>query len=114
MCVRVLWSGMGEEVYCSSSREHGAWLAGAMCRRRTTRCLQELRAWDGASVCVRESQYARGRPAHAQQRSVRVQSGRVYGYGVLTHRQETIYADAGRVHGQVCARGQRAIDTDTI
>ena len=79
MCVRVLWSGMGEEVYCSSSREHGAWLAGAMCRRRTTRSWQELHVGDGSSACVREAQYARGRPAHAQQRSVRVRACRVYG-----------------------------------
>jgi hypothetical protein len=105
---------MGEEVCCSSSRSHGARLAGAVCRGRITRSCQELHSGDQLSVCVREAQYAHGHPAFAQQRSVRVQSGRVYGYGVLTHRQETIYADAGRVHGQVCARGQRAIDTDTI
>jgi hypothetical protein len=105
---------MGEEVCCSSSRSHVARLAGAVCRGRITRSWQELCAGDQLSVCVREAQYVRGRPARAQQRSVRVRTGRVYEYGVLARRQETIYADAGRVHGRVCARGQRVIDTDTI
>ena len=103
----VLWSGMGEEVCCSSSRSHVARLAGAVCRGRITRSWQELCAGDQLSVCVREAQYVRGRPARAQQRSVRVRTG-------LARGQETIYVDAGRVHGRVCARGQRAIDTDTI
>ena len=96
----VRWSGMGEEVYCSSSRSRGAWLAGAVCRGRTMRSLQELRAGDGASVCVQEAQYVRGRPAHAQQRSVRVRASRGYGCGVLARGQKTIYTDAGRVHGR--------------
>ena len=65
----------------------------------SVRSLQELVAGDGASVCVRETQYARGRPAHVQQRSVRWWAGRVCGCGVLARGQKTIYADAGRVHG---------------
>jgi hypothetical protein len=64
---------MGKEVCFSSSRSHGAWLAGAVCRGRTTRSWQELGSGDQSSECVRE----------AQQRSVRVRAGRVYGCGVL-------------------------------
>ena len=94
----VVW--LGKEVCCSSSRAHGSWFAGAMCRSRTTRCWQELGAEDGDHVCVREAQYALWRPAHAQQRSVWWRAGRVYGCGVLARGQKTMYTDAGRVHGE--------------
>ena len=86
MCV--LWSGMGKEVYCSSSRELCAQLAVDARRSRTTLSWQEVCAGDGSSVLyVRESQYASGRPVRAQQRSVRVRAGRVYGCGVLADRK---------------------------
>jgi hypothetical protein len=120
---------MGKEVYCSSSRALCAQLAGAARRSRTTRSWhqlpgngssvvyvreaptrswQELCAGDGSSVLyVRESQYALGRPARAQQRSVLVQAGRVYGCGVLARGQKTIYADAGRVHVHVKTESYR-------
>ena len=92
---------MRKEVYCSSSRALCAQLAGAARRSRTMRSWQELGAGDGSSVLyVREAQYASGRPVCAQQRSVRVRSGRVYGCSVLASGQKTIYADAGRVHGR--------------
>ena len=78
-------SGMRKEVYCSSSRALCVQRAGTVRRSRTY---------------VREAQYAHGRPACAQQRSVRVRAGRVYGCGVLARGQKTIYADAGRVHGR--------------
>ena len=78
-------SGMRKEVYCSSSRALCAQRAGTAGRSRTY---------------VREAPCARGRPAHAQQRSVRVRVSRGYGSGVLTRGQKTIYADAGRVHGR--------------
>ena len=102
---------MRKDVSCKSSKSHGAWLAGAVCRGRTTRSWQELLAEDQSSVCVRESQYARRRPARAQQRSVRVRSGRVYGCGVLARGQRTIYADAGRVHGCEYVHVDREIST---
>jgi hypothetical protein len=74
---------MGKEVYCSSSRSLYAQRAGAARRSRTTHSLwQKLCAGNVASD-VRVAQYACGRPARAQQRSVRVRSGRVYGCGVL-------------------------------
>jgi hypothetical protein len=78
---------MGKEVYYSSSRPLYAQRAGAARRSRTTHSLwQKLCAGNVASD-VRVAQYACGRPARAQQRSVRVRSGRVYGCGVLARGQ---------------------------
>jgi hypothetical protein len=50
---------MRKEVSCKSSKSHGAWLAGAVCRGRTTRSLQELGAGDGSSRNVCESRSMR-------------------------------------------------------
>jgi len=79
---------MREEVCFSSSLSHHAQLAGAA-----------QYPWNVTSECVRETQYARGRPAHAQKRSVQCRACRVYGCCVLARGQKTIYADAWRVHG---------------
>ena len=87
---------MGKEVYCSSSRALYAQRAGAARRGRTT---------GNMSSDVRSAQCACGRPARAQQRSVRVRAGRVYGCGGLARGQDTIDADAWAVHGQESARG---------
>jgi hypothetical protein len=109
---------MRKEVYCSSSRALCAPRSGASRRSRTTCNGQKPRTGNESSVvCVRETQYARGRPARAQQRSVRVRASKGYGCrcGVLTRGQRTIYAEAGRVHGRRVAHiGQRSINTDTI
>ena len=78
---------MGKEVYCSSSRELYAQRAGAARRGRTTHSLWQKLCAGNVSSDVRGAQYACGRPARAQQRSVRVRSGRVYGCGVLARGQ---------------------------
>ena len=85
---------MGKEVYCISSRALYAQRAGAAHRSRTTRSWHQLPGNGSSVVYVRGAQYACGRPARAQQRSVRVRAGRVYGCGVLAYGQKTIDADA--------------------
>ena len=66
MCVR--WSGMGKEVYCSSSREICTQLAGAVLRSRTTRSWHQLPGNGSSVVYVREAQYACGRPSRAAEK----------------------------------------------
>ena len=86
----LVFGGATVGVYCSSSRALYAQRAGAARRGRTT---------GNMSSDVRVTQYACGRPARAQQRSVRVRAGRVYGCGVLARGQQTVDADACGVHG---------------
>ena len=90
---------MGKEVYCISSRALYAQRAGAARRGRTTHSVWQRLCARNMTSGVRVAQYACGRPARAQQRSVRVRSGRVYGCGVLARGQQTVDADACGVHG---------------
>ena len=78
---------MGKEVYCSSSRALYAQRAGAARRGRTTHSVWQRLCARNMTSGVRGAQCACGRPARAQQRSVRVRAGRVYGCGVLADRK---------------------------
>ncbi len=102
-------SGMGKEVYCSSSRVLYAQRAGAAHGSRTTRSWHQLPGNGSSVVYVRGAQYARECPARAYHRSVLVRTGRVYGCSVLARGQETIHIDAERVHRRVCAREDREL-----
>jgi len=99
-----------KEVCCSSSLSHHAQLAGVVRRGRTTRSLQELRAGNVASECVREAQYAirRGRPWCVSSLCLRV-AGWVIGRGnhasagsdiLLWPSPSKVYADATAGEGK--------------